>query len=584
MQEYFQSHFYPNRYLKKYLPIFKEEFIKYYGEEHREYIEQKFTNAIFFAFIDPVNLEEFLKEMYDQQELSFTSQFLNKIGLEIDKNNPLILFHVNFDTLDCFYKLLKNKELTNNEKCNVIAFLKGLFPQIESKDLNTILKESKILDKKEQFLDEESTFLSFKENFVQYKKTFQDQESYITECYNLRNQILIKYTLRLIQEFYFLLSDKDKRYFLSLTKKEKITQSDLENHFENITGPLISLNGNIESFDKEILDKIKKGCFSKKIEEQLKLLHISYFISQGFNYGYNYNRYWEDNHCKGIAPPQKLINLISERREILYIEALREYYKSLPSYIELQQEIKSKNVKVNQPIDILIMQGETCVIPGARKIDDGYISYPIVFINIGTSISVEDHNVIHELNHLIETNLLEYNEGIVTKCGWEEMNTNHPAQKIRPREVMNETVNEYFANEIASQMEKEGIYLFTNPDTEKEYIFPNQAFFFIIQNLLNTFKKEVIESRWYPNFIGYADKLGEDNINKLNSIFHQAATYFPRYQTVNDIIPRLTDGIQDEDTHHLQELMTCSDEIYQNIKDFNSTPKQYTKTQKKGAI
>ena len=125
------------------------------------------------------------------------------------------------------------------------------------------------------------------------------------------------------------------------------------------------------------------------------MLHISYFISQGFNYGYNYNRYWEDNRCKDIAPPQKLINLISERREILYIEALREYYKSLLSYIELQQEIKSKNVKVNQPIDILMMQGETCVIPGARKIDDGYISYPIVFINIGTSILLYNLNTLY---------------------------------------------------------------------------------------------------------------------------------------------------------------------------------------------
>ena len=583
MQEYFQSHFYTNRYFKKYLPIFEEEFIKYYGEEHREYIEQKFTNAIFFAFIDPVDLEEFLHEIYASKELNLIISLFDEMDLNLDKENPLILLYVNFDSLKCLYKLLKKEPLTKNEETVVAALINELFPNTESKDLKSLLESTNILAKKGMFLEKEQEFLSIKRTFEQFKNSFQEQEDYILESNDLKEQIFIKYTIRLIQEFYFLLSDEEKKYFKSLLKKDKITQLDLKYHFENVTGSQINLTGNLESFDTEILEKLQNGFFSKEIENQLKMLHISYFVSQGFNYGYNYNYYWQDNHCKKKVPTQKLIDLIRKRRETLYVEALREYYKSLPAYKELEQEIKSKNVQVDQPLDIIMMQGETCIIPGAKKEGSSYINYPLVFINIGTSISVEDHNIVHELNHLIETNLLEYNGGIVTKCGWEEMNTNSPAQKIRPREVMNETVNEYFANEIANQMEREGIYLFTNPTAEKEYVFPNQSFFFIIQKLLNTYREEIRESRWNPTFIGYADKLGENNIDDLNRVFHQATTYFPKYQTVQAAFSKLENNFQDESVNYLRELITRVDEIYQNIKTFNNNPKQYTITPKKGA-
>ena len=46
-----------NEEIKKAMPVFKEAFIQFYGEEHREEIEKKFSNLLPIGYIAPKDIE-----------------------------------------------------------------------------------------------------------------------------------------------------------------------------------------------------------------------------------------------------------------------------------------------------------------------------------------------------------------------------------------------------------------------------------------------------------------------------------------------------------------------------------------------
>ena len=81
------------------------------------------------------------------------------------------------------------------------------------------------------------------------------------------------------------------------------------------------------------------------------------------------------------------------------------------------------------------------------------------------------HNLIHELNHVYEFNLLEVNDnGYLAVTGWDRLNCNingEESDEIREYELFNEIINEMISQEITEILFNRKQYIFNDQSNAK---------------------------------------------------------------------------------------------------------------------
>ena len=86
--------------IKELLPIIKEEFIKYYGEDYKELIEEKLENCTYLGYYLPDNITHLLNQIYKEKTTSLINIFLKENNIVPTKEMKDKYFGKYFDNLE----------------------------------------------------------------------------------------------------------------------------------------------------------------------------------------------------------------------------------------------------------------------------------------------------------------------------------------------------------------------------------------------------------------------------------------------------------------------------------------------------
>ena len=136
-------------------------------------------------------------------------------------------------------------------------------------------------------------------------------------------------------------------------------------------------------------------------------------------------------------------------------------------------------------------------------------------------------------------------------------------------ELFNEIINELIAQEITIQMHGDGIYLLNTKDDAKikggtSY----ESSISLVKEFFNTYKKEIIESRRNNNIQIIFDKVGKENFDRLNELFHKFYESFSGWEFYN----LSTDINNKKNTERVRiyvDIINTRDEILKDMKIYS---------------
>ena len=210
---------------------------------------------------------------------------------------------------------------------------------------------------------------------------------------------------------------------------------------------------------------------------------------------------------------------------------------------------------------------------------------PIVFVDFSMLESEnKEHDIIHELNHVLELNLQSISEQEYNgTCGWDELsgkiNQTHietdNSDEKRKYELFSEIINELIAQEICDIHRKNNNeFIF---DDEEHCKIKNTTSYerarFIVIDFFKEFKDKIIQSRGHGNIEIIYDEIGKENFEALNDLvneFHNkfsGTTYY-----------RLLESFQKEETNELTkdyyDILYRKEEIMNNMHMYQETKKR----------
>ena len=165
--------------------------------------------------------------------------------------------------------------------------------------------------------------------------------------------------------------------------------------------------------------------------------------------------------------------------------------------------------------------------PNSIIVDNDVKLFPLVNINVSDN-NYLDHYIVHELNHLCETSIISKNGKNQYISGWDieessnlNQNTNDDFNTIRKYELFNEVINELIAQDISKIMINNNMFVFNDKDNVK--YMQNTSYertAFLIRDFYNEFFSDIIKSRKNGNIQVIYDKVGKENFDELNELFH----------------------------------------------------------------
>ena len=215
-----------------------------------------------------------------------------------------------------------------------------------------------------------------------------------------------------------------------------------------------------------------------------------------------------------LIPSQKTIEIFSKIRKKLYIEMRDEYYKSLPEYIINREKInKLELLDKDVGYDTLSYEdSQTMIIPNIKLINNIYKIFSLVLIYLDNDDGFIDSYIVHELNHVLEVDLLSFDgENYQMSSGWEIFTgsiLDLPDIKksylkgIEPKrkyELFNEIINELISQEITEILFESNNYIFNTKETAEYQGTNYELTRFLVDEFYQTYKKEIIESRHNGN-------------------------------------------------------------------------------------
>ena len=527
----YMAFFDSNNYIKKMLPTIIEAFVAYYGEDKRDEISTKFSNAL---VVSPISSES-LSSLILKLKKDITSQLVEEFEKNKHSNlstNDLLGNIFNFDYyvpikyFNDFYKEYineynnKNRNNDNLEikfrrvselisKINPKITLSNFYQYLNDEEILNLVRDSELIDK---IYNEYNEFLKDYDSYIKYSESLK----------KLYSSIKKKYRKEFIQNNLDLLDDNLKNVINDYLDDKLYNFKDREK-IEGIFGSCYG-NGYLDFFSSVANDKQLNGRdFEKK---EIKYNRVKYFNSMGINLGSNYDDYVNANvSFPSVERVDKLINDKNKYNELAY----QEFIKNTKSYIDIYKEQKDFDaINLNEPKDILF-KGNSALANNStyvREIDGSFALAPVVTIGIGYDLEGTDHKIIHEFNHLYELTL----KGVMNNkaeyvCGWDimedDLTNDVSSNNKREYELFNEIINEKITQEICAKMQKNNIHIFNG---QRDFMYKGLTSYehtnFIVDSFFNEYKEDIIKSRSNGNMRHIFDVVGEDNFNAMNDLFY----------------------------------------------------------------
>lgn len=630
--------------LNKSLPKLIETFVKFYGEDCREEITEKFSKMMFIGYLNPADLshmiilekEDLTKRLlkiafnrldfseseestiFDVIEKSFSSfdnydnsqinllkenlrmyrigpekrleEFIKEFYEELIKYVPDLTYedvkNKNFKEADLkkiprylLYYLDYNKEENQffNKLNNSISFLKNIYPDITQENFAEYLSSGKLdkIEKLSFILDEAKT------EYDEYVKTNCSQIINLAVKYSKMEQ---EYFQQFADEFKNLLSEEDLKKYEE-RRAEKLDSISILNGKDIIVGSSFSVESSISFFSEEADGLLNDQEITNYRKDIIRSNRIKYFNYRGINLGNNYEDYLKNPQVIAVWPSQEIVKKIKSRKDYYHNKFNNDYYTSLPFYQETREKIdslgfldKEDSFNANAYIRKL-----TCINPNVVMKNGKYDIFSLILIFVQDSDYL-DERIIHELNHLFELFLLNVsNNSYLMIDGWDyfdgkinnqfshQVDTINNSKPKREYELFNEIINEMIAQEITEIMHSDGVYIFNTKENAKikggtSY----ESTISLVRTFYNTYKKEIIESRRNNNMEVIFKKVGKENFDRLNGLFHIFNEHFSG-MAFYQLMYELKESKDTKLTKIYFDIIKTRDEILANMKDYSDS-------------
>ena len=469
-----------NEEIKKALPVFKEVFVQFYGEEHREEIEKKFSNLLPIGYITPKDIsicvskltkeksEELLKPILDKCGITqedFIEDFKNKDYMKIEKIYEVLdfyklsedgrkqaMYEEGYEFLSSKFGMSREEyeefqrtkeipsrytELPSWEIYNIKSILldedsvkrrydilfkgaeselKKLIPEINRENYDELLNNETI----EKLISLREEYEEAYRTFLEYDKNLEPYYQEIEKTEKSKNDLSNEIYKKLLKENLDLLPE-DKREEVKEFIEGKKSFYDLKT--KDIIGYSLESNSLIESFSKEAEEELNNSETNKWLKESIVTDRINYFKALGLDLGNDYNLYLESEEAKKLAPSMERADKYVESKKEAKNEFNNRFYMSLERFQKILLEIGSIDlIDKDTPINASMYTRETSFAsPNLIRTEQGNEIFSLMTIKFDSYDEDKlDHIIVHELNHVIETSLSSLTDDKVSMyCGWE---------------------------------------------------------------------------------------------------------------------------------------------------------------------
>ncbi len=547
------------------MPIMQAyEYISYVklSPEERLQLEQKSRYETFLNFIPDLTLDSFVNGKFTKEQLS-----------------QLPPYYIN--RLDSFVHSYDMDEILHNKKKQYINSIHNLYPEatednvdflIQSGRLDTLYRMSLLfrdgLKEYKEFSDKEL------KPFIELKDRLKDFERKVTKKH-------LKAFLLECKEY---LNEEDQKKLDELIDDEYFHTSKVPG-IEIMLGDYLGGVSCMEYFLSTYDDQLKNPGVLDYRKETIKKNRINYFRYKGIDLGDDYSLY--ENHPDALAvwPKQEDIEHVKDCSNDHLNQMNIELYTNLDIYKQIQFQVEESELldkdSVFQPSSFTKKQ--TCVNLNIVDNHGEYQLHPLVMI-YASGEKQEDVRLIHELNHVFELSLIDVTDHDYSCiCGWDYVggeihqdsttfeDTTKKDREKRNYELFSEIINELIAQKITKMMHEQGLHILTNPSYYQDYGGTSyERSIFLIRDFFEEYFDDIIASRSNNNIEIIWNKVGKENFDALNELFHEFYNNFPEF-TFYQVIHDLRNNVDSEKVREYNDLKSRRDQILEKMREYSKS-------------
>lgn len=540
-------------------------FVKVYGEKHREYIKNKLNNCLEIILYNSVDeVERYIRTKQDRMRLELTVEFLRENGIEISNEmEDKIIKDQNSSLLD---DIPETKDMTklyfesnrygNNEFCgfrlcfmnpnvsnsawlntNRQRFLKELGAKIgPDEDIDAFLQSENGKQYKDLIERQKQIIINLDKKYQLFTDEYEDIYKSIDRFNGIKKQINSKYAIRFLSDITSFLTDKDIQKIAEYNSKGDFHGFnrffyDLDCY--NTIFKSLQYGSLIEAFSTEnnlILDSLEASQFMK---DNIINDRLEYFKNMGLN---DDNKSYDEliNTLNlGVIPSAERVDKLIECRLKYKEMANDDYFRLASNYDDIEKQFNDMNLAYESDLTPShLASGCQYTVPNVRK-DNLDVVGVVYYSPLKTLEGYADVQFIHEINHVLELNLIEIkNNKPLYKTGFCLYDNDN---ELSNRELLSETINQDIAMSVTKLMHEDGFYIFDDARYAKikgstEYEHNNV----IVGDFYNNYRQEIIDSRVSVNLSSLTDVVGEDNFESLNNTVNEFSS-LPYFRVMMDI-------------------------------------------------
>ena len=365
-----------NNYLREHLNIFIEAFVKYYGEERRGEIEEKFNNTLIIAYQRPYDKKMLITKAKEEKSLELIELIMKENKWDIKRED---LFdttktyeykeNMPIDNYSLFLNLYQYKKNNNIEELieNNFIHAKKIVPTLTKEEYLEMIQTRNVLPKYENLdYSKMRRFLSILDinhidelyertkkkalsllNKIDSSITLENLEDYMKDERVMGLNYLSKIYEKTLEEYYNFTKDftkyeeeisevlkkeeqlktrlyqeyieenkdlvpQNKQDGIEKYRKDPTKTYELNSDLRTILGYSINTTSLLNAFTEESNDILKEANASNWKKDSIKSDRIQYFQIWGINLGNTYENYLESEEVKRVWPSKERMEKYQE--------------------------------------------------------------------------------------------------------------------------------------------------------------------------------------------------------------------------------------------------------------------------------
>ncbi len=537
--------------IHEYIPDITEAYVEVFGEKHRDVIEKRLNNIIYFPYNKPENMQGYLNRLKEFKRRNLGIKFLEKIGVDVsEEKNKKYTDPLNDDLSSLLMDYLGIDNFEHNNEG--IKSFNG-----DSK--KSLFYEIKFLN----FFNDDKSFTITKDNFEEFCKTdkYKEIHSKVDEYLKIYEPLEKEY-----DDYLKELSPYQEYVDTENARKEQLEKKYLSSMYEKTVEEGLIPDETKAALDKLYSDDTTKAnvmfgtlgtesnleCFSREVDKKLlnDEILLDYFtyndrlnylkgigvIDQNFELGNdNYKETYEGivarEDIKKYIPTYETVENISKLKHEFFEKAEEDFNINSPNIIKNAENIRNNATKYPDTTIYFknIKNNKTCVT------NNGYTDYrftPVLYLTVTSPYASGglDYLYLHEFCHVCgaegaDSSDLDDRSGFEPSMPLGDTTDVSPYNnQYRKYERLNENFTDILCIEAMNIMHNKGIY-FMEPEEICDLDVSNHNTFSITKDMLSpflsTYRDCIMDAIIDGNYEELFNVIGKENFEELNDVINK---------------------------------------------------------------